>query len=445
VLGYIGEVEPEELAALKESGYRMGDLLGKDGVEKSYDQYLRGMAGGKKIEVDAFGRSTRVIETLEPVPGNDVKLTLDLDLQLAVEKALGRSEGAVVVLNPKTGEILALASHPAYDPGKVEKYVGQRDHPFMNRALSPYPPGSIFKVITLTAALEQGLTGLKETFYCPGYYKLGTRIAACWRAMGHGRISPIEALVWSCDVVFYELGKRLGPDIIHSFAQKYGLGERTEIDLPQEKRGFIPTSAWKKEALKEDWYDGDSINIGIGQGFVQVTPLQMAEVYATVATGARMAPYVVKEVVGKDGKVIYSAEQKKLGEAPLSSANLALIRQALTDVIWRGTGVGAYVPGLPAAGKTGTAQNPGLPHAWFICYAPTDDPELVISAFVVHGQHGDQVTARIAREILTWYKENRLTRKIEEKPRPGQYILHGQYRESYRPVQVLETPERLDE
>jgi penicillin-binding protein 2 len=433
VLGYIGEVEPDELQALKEKGYRLGDLLGKDGVEKVYDKYLRGVTGGKKIEVDALGRSTRVKETLEPTPGYDLKLTLDLDLQLVAEEALQDWEGAVVVLNPKTGEILAMVSHPAFHPGKKWEEIDQTNHPFMNRALSPYPPGSTFKVVTLSAALQKGITNPKEFITCYGSYRLGTRIADCWLARGHGRLDPIEGLVWSCDVMFYELGKRLGPDVMNEFARQYGLAERTGIDLPQEKRGFIPTSQWKEETQKEPWYEGDSINMGIGQGFVQVTPLQMAVIFATLATGRRMTPYVVKEVVDKKGQMLYSAEPKEVALAPINPEYLFLIRKALEDVVWRGTGVAAYVPGFPAAGKTGTAQNPGLPHAWFMCYAPTDDPEIVVVTFVAHGEHGDRTPAYVTRDILKWYKENRFNRKLEEVEREPQYILHGKVKEWYRP------------
>ena len=431
VLGYIAEIGPTELKDLQSRGYRQGDIIGKDGVEKNYDEYLRGVSGGKKIEVDAFGRPIRVKEIIEPTNGKDVVLTIDLDLQLQVEKSLANNEGAVVVLNPKTGEILAMASHPYYDAGKKWEDISQNNHPFMNRALSGYPPGSIFKVVTLSAALEEGKTNENEILYCPGYYTLGRRTAKCWLASGHGRISPIEGLTWSCDVVFYELGRRLGPDLIKKYAQIYGLGEKTGIDLPQEKRGFIPTADWKKTRFGENWYDGDSINIGIGQGFIQVTPLQMAVMYGMIGTGKRFKPYVVKEILDGNGKKEYEAKPELIAQLTLSLRNQILLRQALHDVVWRGTGIAAYVPGLPAAGKTGTAQNPGLPHAWFVCYAPYNDPEIVIASFVAHGEHGDRVTAHIAGDILKWYKENRLKQKINEEARPDQYIVHGSSRIPY--------------
>ena len=431
VTGYIAEIGEAELGALQSQGYRLGDLIGKDGIEKVYDKYLRGKPGGKKFEVDALGRPVRIKEIVEPVQGKNITLTIDLPLQLEVDKLLGPKEGAVVVLDPRSGEILAMASHPRYDPSRRWEDISQYNHPFMNRALSAYPPGSIFKVVTLSAALEEGKTKENENFFCRGYYQLGQRIAACWLASGHGGISPVEGLVWSCDSVFYELGRRLGPDLISKYAKLYGLNERTAIDLPQEKRGFIPTSEWKKRVLKEDWYNGDSINLGIGQGFAQVTPLQMAIMYGAIATGKRFKPYVVKEIFDQDGKSEYQAKPELVSDIPISNISRELLLSALKDVVWRGTGVAAYVPGIPASGKTGTAQNPGLPHAWFICYAPNDNPEIVIASFVAHGEHGDRISAYIARDILKWYKENRLQQKIEEVQRSGQYIFHGTHKTAY--------------
>jgi len=411
LLGYVGELEAGELERLKDQGYRRGDSIGKDGVEKYYDREIRGVDGGKKIEVDVYGTPTRLLESLEPIPGADVKLTINIDLQLAAENALGGREGAVVILDPRTGEILALVSHPSYDPNiftgpldnSIWEALSRKRHPFMNRALAIYPSGSVFKVVTLTAALEKGLTKPDEIFYCPGYYIINNRYAKCWKESGHGRITVTEGLVWSCDVVFYELGRRLGPKLLTEYAQKYGLGERTGIDLPQEKKGLTPTEGWKKEVLHEPWYEGDSINYGIGQGFLQVTPLQMASLYGTVATGKRMRPFAVSEIKKRDGEVMYQAKPEEIARAPISPDHLQIIRKALSDVVDRGTGIAARIPGLAVAGKTGTAQNPGLPHAWFICYVPDTDPEMVIASFVEHGEHGDRASAYVARDILKSY------------------------------------------
>ncbi|MBI5700671.1 penicillin-binding protein 2 [Candidatus Saganbacteria bacterium] len=410
ILGFVGEIDKNELRALKNEGFKLGDLIGKDGVEKSYDKYLRGVSGGKKIEVDALGNPMRVLDIVDPVPGSNIILTVDLDLQKKVDEALGNREGAVVVIDPNSGEILAMSSHPAYDPSNWDAQ-GTRNHPFMNRALSSYPPGSIFKPVTLSAALETGKTTENEIFKCSGVYRLGHRIAKCWKESGHGRITPIEGLVWSCDVVFYELGKRLGPDILHEFAQSYGLGQKTGIDLPQEKRGFVPSSKWKKERFNEDWYDGDSINLGIGQGYTQVTPLQMASLFGEIAAGKRFKPYVVKKIIDNNGKILFENKPIIVSEIPIAKRFLDLIKSALMDVVFRGTGIAAYVPGNEAAGKTGTAENPGLPHAWFLSYAPAATPEVAVATFVSHGEHGDRVSAMITHDILEWYRKNRLSAK----------------------------------
>lgn len=441
ILGYVGEIQAEELERMKNEGYRMRDIIGKDGVERIYDKQVRGVDGGKKIEVDVHGTPTRMLENLEPVPGGDMKLTIDLDLQIAAEKALGNKEGAVVILDPRSGEVLAMASYPNYDPNIFTdplerskwKELTDRRHPFINRALAIYPSGSVFKVVTLAAALGEGKTTPKELIFCPGYYRLNNRIAKCWRASGHGSVSPIEGLVWSCDVMFYELGRRLGPDLIAKYAQKFGLGSRTNIDLPQEKKGTVPTKEWKEKNLKEPWYEGDSINYGIGQGFLQVTPLQMASVYAGIASGKILKPFIVSEIRDRSGSLIYQGKREEVGDVPLSAENLALMRNALRDVVKRATGIAARVPGIPAAGKTGTAENPGKAHAWFVCYAPYDDPELVIAAFVAHGEHGDRASAYVARDILKWYKQYRLTKVYSDEAFGPQYIQHGESRSYISP------------
>jgi len=448
VLGYVGEIEARELERLKLNGYRLGDIIGKDGVEKNYDRQLRGEDGGKMIEVDVYGTPTRILESLDPVPGPDMKLTIDLSLQLAIEEILGGQEGAVVVLNARSGELLSLASYPNYNPNifadSAENWKWQQlnynKHPFINRALAIYPPGSIFKIVTLAAALEEGVATPDTIVNCPGYYKLNNRLAKCWLGRGHGSIGVVEGLVWSCDVVFYELGRRLGPDLIVKYARKFGLGSYTGIDLPQEKKGTVPTKEWKETYLKEPWYPGDSINYGIGQGFVQVTPLQMAMAYASLASGQLFRPYVVQEIKNKNGKVVYQGKKEVVGSVPLTKDNLALVRQALRDVVKRGTGVAARVQGLPAAGKTGTAENPGKAHAWFICYAPDDDPEIVIAVFIAHGEHGDQAAAYVARDVLKWYKEHRLGKEYPQEKFEQQYILNGRAKVPYRPKTNIQPP-----
>ncbi len=440
LLGFVGEIEAKELKTMRREGYRMGDIVGKDGVERIYDKLIRGRDGGKKVEVDVKGTPIRIIESIDPESGADMRLTIDLEMQKVAEAALRPyKEGAVVVMNVKTGEILALASYPNFDPNVFAdpfsnwkwKNVERGNHPFMNRALGIYPPGSIFKVITLIAALEEGKAKPDEVMNCPGYYRVLNRYAKCWLEGGHGPVTVKEGLTWSCDIVFYELGKRLGPDLIAKYAKKFGLGSYSGIDLPQEKMGSVPTSKWKKKYLKEPWYAGDSINYGIGQGFLQVTPLQMAVLYASIATGRIVKPYVVDEIKDKKGKILYESTIEILDDIPVSKENLKIVREALFDVIDRATGVAVRFSGVPAAGKTGTAENPGKAHAWFICYAPFDNPEIVIASFVAHGEHGDRASAYVARDILKWYKEHRLARKVEVKPYAGQYIWHGSRKVPY--------------
>jgi len=423
VLGYVGEIGKDELNQLRESGYKIKDIIGKEGVENTYDEYLRGVDGGQRMEIDVYGRPVRKVGASEPLPGADLKLTIDLELQKLVEKNLEGKYGAVIVMNPKNGEILAMASRPSYDANifaePMEKWEWQMmdkgGHPFLNRALSTYPPGSTFKVVNLSATFGEGTARMNEIFDCKGSFVLGNRIAECWRPEGHGKLNITEGLVQSCDIVFYELGLRNGPGLLSRYAKDYGLGQRTGIDLPGELAGLVPTEDWKKRVYKDIWVKGDSINYGIGQGFLIVTPIQMANVYGTIATGKRFTPHVVGKVVSRDGKEIFNYQAKEIGSIPLSPQNASILRETMREVVKRGTGIAAEVQGLPAAGKTGTAENPGKAHAWFMCYAPYEDPEIVIISFVEHGEHGDRVTAYIAREILKWYKDNRAKKEENKK------------------------------
>jgi penicillin-binding protein 2 len=420
VLGYVGEITKNELSDLREAGYQLKDMIGKEGVEKIYDRYLRGIDGGQQLEIDVYGRPIRTVGALDPVPGSDVKLTLDLEMQKIVEKNLEGKYGAVIVMDPRSGDILAMASRPTYDPNIFAAPLDQREwdrmdrqgHPFLNRALSTYPPGSTFKVVNLSATLQEGTEGLDELIECKGMFVLGNRIAKCWLEKGHGKMNILEGLVQSCDVVFYQLGLKNGPGLLSRYARNYGLGTRTGIDLPGELAGLVPDEDWKKRAYKDVWVKGDSINYGIGQGFLIVTPIQMANVYGTLAVGKRYVPHVVNEVDSRDGKQMFKYKVQEEGFIPISKENQEMIKETMRQVVMRGTGIAAEVKGMPAAGKTGTAENPGKAHAWFMCYAPYSSPEVVVITFVEHGEHGDRVTAYIAREILKWYRDNRLHNSV---------------------------------
>jgi penicillin-binding protein 2 len=413
LLGYVGEITKDELNQLREQGYNLKDMIGKEGVENTYDKYLRGVDGGQQLEIDVSGRPVRTVGALEPVSGADMMLTVDLELQKLVEKNLEGKRGAVIVMDPRNGEILAMASHPSYDPNIFAAPLDNREwermdregHPFLNRALSTYPPGSTFKVVNLSATLQERTESLGTTFECKGYYILGNRKALCWKEDGHGKLNILEGLVQSCDVVFYQLGLKNGPGLLSKYSRDYGLGTRTGIDLPGELSGVVPTEDWKRNVYKDVWVKGDSINFGIGQGFLIVTPIQMANVYGTIATGKRYVPHVVLDVKSREGKEIFKYKSAAIGGIPLSPENANLLRDTMRQVVKRGTGIAAEVKDMPAAGKTGTAENPGNPHAWFMCFAPYGSPEVVVISFVEHGVHGDRVTAYIAREILKWYRD----------------------------------------
>jgi penicillin-binding protein 2 len=401
VLGYAGEITKEELGQLREQGYNLKDIIGKEGVENTYDKYLRGADGGQQLEIDVAGKPVRTVRALDPMPGADIKLTIDLDMQKLVEQNLEGKRGAVIVMDPRSGEILAMASHPSYDPSifaapmdkREWEWMDKEGHPFLNRALSTYPPGSTFKPINLSATLQEKTTSLDEIFECKGYYILGNRRADCWLEKGHGKLNILEGLVQSCDVVYYQLGLRNGPGLLSKYSKAYGLGERTGIDLPGELAGVVPTEEWKKRVYHDVWVKGDSINYGIGQGWLVVTPIQMANAYGTIATGKRYIPHVVLDVRSREGKETFKYKPVEIGSTPLSPENADLLRNTMRAIVERGTGIAANVKDMPAAGKTGTAENPGEAHAWFMCFAPYSSPEVVIISFVEHGVHGDRVTA----------------------------------------------------
>lgn len=423
VLGYVGEIEKDELDTLREKGYRLGDSIGKSGLESQYEESLKGQDGGDLINVNVYGVPIRTGDSKVPVAGKSLRLTLDLDLQLAVEEALdeqGVVSGSVVVMDPRNGEVLAMASRPTFDVNLFShpispaqwQVLNRTRYPFMNRAIAHYPAGSIFKIVTLTAALEEAKVSIKEFFDCRGFYQLGRRTARCWLEAGHGRVNVLEGLVWSCDIVFYEIGRRLGLASLSKWARNFGLGEITGIDLPEEKKGFVPYVGYKEKYFKTPWMAGDSINYGIGQGYLLLTPLQAANAYALVARNERYRPFLVKDVLDYNQKSLQNFAPQKLVSPKIRPEDLILMRQALRSVVRRGTGVAANVAELPAAGKTGTAENPGKAHAWFTCYAPYQNPEIVVSCFVEHGEHGDKVTARLAGKVLKWYREKRFQGQV---------------------------------
>ncbi len=430
LLGYVGEVGPQELEQKHGVGYDPGDFVGKTGLEKEFDEFLKGIDGGLQVEVDSLGRRLQVINTQEPLPGYDLMLTIDRDVQRVAETALGDLRGAVVVMDPGNGEVLALASRPAYNPNLFSVGISAQDwgallkdeyHPLQNRALqSHYPPGSVYKLIIAAAGLSEGLIDEQTTFFCGGGIQFGDRYFRCWKKGGHGTINLHRAIVESCDAYFYQLGLKVGIDTIARYARELGLGQRTGIGLPGEWPGLVPDSAWKRKTRGEAWYPGETLSASIGQGYNLLTPLQMAVMVSAVANdGTVYRPRLVKAVLAPEGKILEEYRPEEVRRAKVTPAVLAAIRRGMWGVVNEpgGTGGLARLKEVEVAGKTGTAQvvkmrQPGeegsqayLPekhrdHAWFACFAPLSQPRAVVVVMVEHGGHGGTVSAPIARKVL---------------------------------------------
>lgn len=411
ILGYTGQISQRELVQMAKEGYRRGNIIGKSGVEKAYDRYLIGKEGGKQVEVDVSGRVLRVINSIDPVIGKTVVLTIDKEIQSLAYEALGKWNGAVVVMDVNGGGILALVSKPGFDPNLFSSYpttelVGLlKDFasPLLNRGIQgTYQPGSLFKIIVTLAALEDGVIDPSTTFFCPGYYLVGRKGFRCWEKGGHGRVDLVRAITHSCNVYFYQLGMKVGVERMAHFAKLFGLGERTGIELVGEEKGLIPTPAWKENLHQERWYPGDTVNLSIGQGYIKVTPIQIANLMATLANGGRVyRPHLLKEIREGDGRPIMIYRPKIEREFRISNQTMEVLKMDLEMVVSKGTGRGAWLDGVKVAGKTGTAQNPhGEDHAWFACFAPLDCPRVAVVVLVEHGGMGGAVAAPIAGKIL---------------------------------------------
>lgn len=432
LIGYLGEINKEELASGKFLNVRSGDSIGRYGVEKSFEADLQGKRGGHQVEVDVNGRVIKILKTVEPVSGKDLVLTMDLALQQKAESLLRENDGAVVALDPSNGDVLVMASSPSFDQNDFiggissKKWQVLRDdpgRPMNNKAIqAEYPPASTYKIITALAGLEEKVIDRNSTFFCPGFYKFGNRRYHCWSKYGHGTINVVDAIAQSCDVFFYQTGEKLGVDALAKYAQGSGLGRLTGIRLAHERPGLIPTSAWKKQRFKEPWQAGETLSISIGQGFNLVTPLQMAVFISAVGNnGTLYRPRLVKSVRDAKGQVIREIEPEITGGLPASKENLAIVRQGLLEVVHgnRGTARQIRLPGVQIAGKTGTAQvfsrkvgekfdNKKLKrtlqdHAWFVCYAPSQDPKIAIAVIIEHGEHGSSAAAPVAKELIHAY------------------------------------------
>ena len=434
ILGYLGEISAEELDSGKYQGVRSGDLIGKAGIERSYDEYLRGRGGGRQVEVNATGQIMRVLKTVPSRPGRNLVLTIDQQVQMKAEQLLAGVIGAAAAVDPNTGEVLAIASSPSFDQNRIvsgmtheqwQAFVSDPLKPLTNRAVQgEYPPASTYKILTAVAGLEEGLIDEDTEFCCPGYYRFKGRDYRCWKKGGHGCLSLVQAIAQSCDVYFYQVGQAIGVDRLAWYAKTFGLGAPTGIELANESGGLIPTAAWKRKRFGEPWQEGETLSLAIGQGFNLVTPLQMAGVIAAVANGGvRYKPQLLKRIETVQGEATMRTRPTVTGKVPISPRTLELIRQGLWEVVHSDTGTakGARFFDLYISGKTGTAQvisrkddqeetvdESEIPdhlkaHAWFVAYAPSDAPQIAVAVVVENGEHGSGAATPIAREIIKSY------------------------------------------
>jgi len=416
LLGYVREASDEQL---KQGRYRRGDMVGQSGLERLLDEFLRGKDGGERLEVDAMGRQMRLIQSTEPHPGAQVVTTVDRRVQEVAERAMEGKAGAVVVMDPRNGDVLAMVSTPAFE---IDRFTGTIDrnawlrtiqdpnHPLLNRTIqSQYPPGSVFKMIVAAAGLQEGTLTPSDRVQCNGEFHLGTWTFRDWKKEGHGSVDLIKGIRDSCDVYFYTAGLKIGAPAIAKWAEAFGLGAPTGIDFGGEKPGLIPHPKVPRKGRPTIWHAGETVNMSIGQGAVLVTPMQVARFMSAIANGGVLwKPRLVQRIERPEKGVVWSDAGSVTGHVELSPMVWALLRQSLWAVVNDGgTGVAARIPGLDIAGKTGTAQTianskseKGQDHAWFTAFAPVKNPEVVVVVIVERGGHGGTTAAPIARQIL---------------------------------------------
>jgi penicillin-binding protein 2 len=427
LLGYVGEVSPEQLEKPEFSELHQGSVVGQYGVEKFFDRLMRGQAGQKSIEVDAIGHEKRTVVVEQPNAGDNLYLTIDVRLQKVAENLLGEESGAIVALDPRTGDVLAMASRPGFDPNVLSReltpkqwaeIVQDEGRPLNNRASQgQYPPGSVYKVMMAAAALETKTVTPSTTIFCNGGYQFGRRLYHDWKAGGHGSVDLRHALVQSCDVYFYTVGQRMGIETMASFAHQFGLGEETGIELPSERIGIVPSEAWKRKAKNEPWLPGETISASIGQGYVNVTPLQMASLIGTVANdGAMFRPRLVQAVMDRATGELQRRPAVLKRTLNLRPGILPVIKEALAGVVKEGTATKAQSALVTIAGKTGTAQMTALrtgpekdipkkfrDHAWFVAFAPVEAPTIAVAVLGEHMGHGGSASAPLAKELIETY------------------------------------------
>ncbi len=443
VIGYTGEVSKEDLENPEED-YSSGDITGKYGIEKVLDSYIRGRRGNELVEVNAFGKVIKNLGRIDPMSGSNVVLTIDARLQKAAWEAFEGKAGAAVAMDPRDGSILAMVSLPSFDPNLFNSGIARAEwdklhkdplNPLSNRVISgQYPPGSTYKLIVAAAALDEGIITPETRINCHGSFELGNRAYRCWKKNGHGSVNLHQALVGSCDVYFYTVGKMLGVDKIAQYARMFGLGEATGIELAHERKGLVPTREWKLARMKEPWQLGETISISIGQGFNLTTPLQLAQAYSTLANGGtRWRPRLVERIELSDKAIVKQYQPEKKGELKLKPQTITFLQKALWGVVNEpgGTGARAKRAGADVCGKTGTSQVVALPpgdakrvkklaaihrdHALFVCFAPMKNPEIAIAVVAENaGGGGGAIAAPIAKKILDVYFDGRKKEKTSQ-------------------------------
>ncbi|MFA6897318.1 MAG: penicillin-binding protein 2 [Patescibacteria group bacterium] len=432
VIGYSGRINEKELKANPD--YLLTDVIGKEGTELSYEQDLRGTYGTTEVEVDSLGKVNRTMQKAEPAAGNNLVLNIDAALQkrlykdveeMAVKKA-GSTGGSVVAINPQNGAVLALVTYPSYNNNAFEggisteaynKLLNDPDMPLFNRAIAAaYPPGSTFKPMIAAAALQENVISPTRQILDSGSLRVGAWTFGDWAV--HGQVDMVKAIAQSCDVYFYTVGggygdiKGLGVDRIKKYAELFGMGKLTGIDIPGEKAGTIPDAAWKKTDRNEPWYIGDTYHISIGQGDVLTTPLQIANYTAAVANGGTLyRPQLVDKIVDGSGSVVRDIAPEILRQNFIDPANMAWVQKGMRENVVSGSGKSLSTLSVEAAGKTGTAQYAGntKTHAWYTVYAPYQNPEIVMAIMLEGGGEGHDASAPIAKDILQWYFGERLT------------------------------------
>lgn len=450
LIGYLGEISDKELDAFEDTGrYSQGDLIGKYGIEKAFEGDLKGVDGGKEVEVDALGRKIKVVNWNPPYPGNNIKLTIDIRTQVAAWAALKDKVGAAVAIEPKTGKILAMVSTPTFDPNALSTGVTREEwkelienplNVLNNRAIQGlYPPASTYKPIHAAAALEEKVITPETRIYSGPAFRYAGRDYRDWKEQGHGIINVHRAIVESSDTFFYQVGLKMGIDRLANYTKSFGFGTKTGIALSGEKAGIVPSSEWKLKAFKVPWYEGETISVSVGQGYMIITPLQLADAYAAIANGGTLyTPKLIEEVRNPAGLVTKTYVQEERGKLAVSETVMDEVRSALAGVVHEDGGTAHFLKasGLKIAGKTGTAQVAKLikrtknvssiaykyrDHAWFAGFAPYDDPKIAVVVIVEHGGFGASAAAPVARELFKAFlqpEENNIIDNTDpEKPK----------------------------